>query len=320
MTSSAAAKSASKTVYKKRLEGINVNPALYDLWKTAYSTHVQGAKGGSSSSSNSSSSSSSNDDDENKNGSAAPRTESEAIKALREAGDPSSKKKKKNKPVVMPIRVLQSIRILSPSAEQLESLDRALSSPSLSLAFTPPPPEPELTPERQKYLARMGRLRLKVEETKYTKITTNIKDQRQEDDRTTKSMTYAASVGINMIVAPISFGTFMYFFSGGVFDYLFPPGEDDSRRNKNPSGVDVKRVILGVVSGVIMMIIEMVLFVIRSHEFESHTTKKKKKRGVQPFGSYSANSAMTYTDGESRKGTSTEMASGREDPSVKKNK
>eukprot|EP00537_Pseudo-nitzschia_pungens_P009755 CAMPEP_0172381732 /NCGR_PEP_ID=MMETSP1060-20121228/71103_1 /TAXON_ID=37318 /ORGANISM="Pseudo-nitzschia pungens, Strain cf. cingulata" /LENGTH=320 /DNA_ID=CAMNT_0013109521 /DNA_START=153 /DNA_END=1115 /DNA_ORIENTATION=- len=320
MTSPAAAKSASKTVYKKRLEGINVNPALYDLWKTAYSTHVQGAKGGSSSNC-SSSSSSNDDDDENKNGSAASPIESEAIKTLREAGDPSSKKKKKkNKPVVMPIRVLQSIRILSPSAEQLESLDRALSSPSLLLAFTPPPPEPELTPERQKYLARMGRLRLKVEETKYTKITTNIKDQRQEDDRTTKSMTYAASVGINMIVAPISFGTFMYFFSGGVFDYLFPPGEDDFRRNKNPSGVDVKRVILGVVSGVIMMIIEMVLFVIRSHEFESHTTKKKKKRGVQPFGSYSANSAMTYTDGESRKGTSTEMASGREDPSVKKNK
>eukprot|EP00536_Pseudo-nitzschia_multiseries_P009434 jgi/Psemu1/242131/estExt_Genewise1.C_2620015 len=220
----------------------------------------------------------------------------------------------------MPIRVLQSIRMLSPAAEQLESLDRALSSPTSVLAFTPSPPEPELTPERKKYLARMEKLRLKVEETKYTRITTNIKDQRQEDDHTTKSMTYAASVGINMIVAPISFGSFMYFFSGGVFDYLFPPSEDgsDDFRNRNPTGVDIKRVILGVVSGVVMMIIEMVLFVIRSHEFESHTTKKKKKRGVQPFGAYSANSAMTYTD-DSRKG-SVEMASGKEDLSVKKNK
>jgi hypothetical protein len=283
MMSSAASKETTKrsmatAKYKKRLEGINANAVLLDLWKDAYSKNVAGKSSGAETSSAPIS---------------APHSESDAIEVLRKAGDPSKLKKKKNKPIVVPIRVVQSIRLLMPSAAR-ESLDRALSGGETMLAFTPPY-EPELTPERKKYLERMEKLRLKSEETKYTKITNNIKDQRQEDDKTAKSMTYAASVGINMIVAPISFGAFMYFFSGGVFDYILPPDESD-KPNRNPTGVDIKRVIVGVVSGVIMMIIEMVLFVIRSHEFESHTTKKKKKRGVQPFGSYSANSAMTYTD------------------------
>lgn len=275
------------STYKKRLEGIAANAVLLGLWKDAYSKHVVGTAISSGAETSSS---------PVIEIAAAPHSETEAIEVLRKAGDPSKLKKKKNKPIVMPIRVLQSIRLLLPSESQ-ESLDRALDSGETSLAFTPPY-VPEMTAERKKHLERMEKLRLKSEETKYTKITNNIKDQRQEDDKTTKSMTYAASVGINMIVAPTSFGAFMYFFSGGVFDYFFPPDEDDDfNSNRNPTGVDIKRLIVGVVSGVIMMIIEMVLFVIRSHEFESHTTKKKKKRGIQPFGTYSANSAMTYTDG-----------------------
>ena len=218
----------------------------------------------------------------------------------------------------MPIRVLQSIRLLlSPSAR--ESLDGALDEnrKEISLAFTPAY-VPEMTAARKKHLERMEKLRLKSEETKYTRITNNIKDQRQEDDKTARSMTYAASVGMNMIVAPTSFGAFMYFFSGGVFDYFFPPGDDDDdRHNHNPTGVDIKRLIVGVVSGVIMMIIEMVLFVIRSHEFDAHTTKKKKKRGVQPFGAYSANSAMIYSDGAS-KTTTTSLS--KEELAAKKTK
>mmetsp|Transcript_18700 Transcript_18700/g.40696 ORF Transcript_18700/g.40696 Transcript_18700/m.40696 type:complete len:361 (-) Transcript_18700:130-1212(-) len=349
--------STAKASYKKRLEGINVNSntALYDLWKDAHSTHVLGAKG------DTTTTTTNNNNNNNKDATAtaessletaAPQTEPEAIEILRKTGDPSKLRKKSksggSNVVVVPIRVLQSIRILSPAPEQLESLHRALlsqwqvesTSESTSegqaqsqsqaqppLAFTPPPSEPKLTPERKKYLTRMEKLRLKVEETKYTRITTNIKDQRQEDDTTTKSMTYAASVGINMIVAPISFGVFIYFFSGGVFDYLFPSSEDDDTFNRNPTGVDIKRVILAVISGVAMMIIEMLLFVIRSHEFETHTTKKKKKRGVQPFGSYSANSAMTYTD-DSRKsttsgtttGTTTATTTTGEQDSLKKNK
>ncbi|VEU36383.1 unnamed protein product [Pseudo-nitzschia multistriata] len=295
-----------KAPYKKRLEGINASPALYDLWKSAYSTHVTTKKDSSV--------------EDSFRASATPSTKTEAIDVLRNAGDPSKIKRKKNKPAVVPIRVLQSIRLLLPLAgEESSSLDSALSSSaSLQLAFTPPPPAPELTEERKKYLARMEKLRLKAEETKYTRITTNIKDQRQDDDKTAKSMTYAASVGINMIVAPISFGAFIYFFSGGVFDYLFPREEGDDEFDKNPTGVDIKRVILAVISGVGMMIIEMVLFVIRSHEFETHTTKKKKKRGVQPFGSYSANSAMTYTDGNLDRKINKTID--REDPAVKKNK
>jgi len=266
---------------KKRLVGINANGVLLDLWKDAYSKNVRISSAADTSSTPI----------------ATPHSETEAIEVLRKAGDPFKLKKKKNKPIVIPIRVIQSIRLLLPTSAQ-ESLDQALDSGETGLAFTPPY-EPEMTPERKKYLERMEKLRLKSEETKYTRITNNIKDQRQEDDKTAKSMTYAASVGLNMIVAPISFGSFMYFFSGGIFDYFFPPDEDD-HSNRNPTGVDIKRLIVGVVSGVIMMIIEMVLFVIRSHEFEAHTTKKRKKRGVQPFGSYSANSAMTYTDGSSR--------------------
>ncbi len=281
MTNSAPSKQTmAASNYKKQLEGINVSGILLDLWKDAYSKNVQASSGAEATAAPI----------------ATPHSETDAIEVLRKAGDPSKLNKKKS--IVMPIRVLQSIRILVPSTTQ-ESLDRALESGATGLAFTPPY-EPEMTPERKKYLERMEKLRLKSEETKYTRITRNIKDQRQEDDKTAKSMTYAASVGINMIVAPISFGTFMYFFSGGIFDFFFPPNEDENP-NRHPSGVDIKRVIVGVVSGVIMMIIEMVLFVIRSHEFDAHTTKKKKKRGVQPFGSYSANSAMSYTDGSSRK-------------------
>lgn len=310
MSSSDSTKDTSKPAmtttpyYTKRLEGINANAVLLELWKDAYSKNVDGASAGEGSSDH-----------------------AEAIEILRNAGDPRSIKKTtattKTKPTttIMPLKVIRSIRFLSPTASAIESLDRALNDPSVGLAFTPPPPEKEITPERKKYLERMEKLLLKSEETKYTRITNNIKDQRQEDDKTAKSMTYAASVGLNMIVAPISFGAFMYFFSGGVFDFFFPPGEDDDFANKNPTGVDIKRLIVAVVSGVIMMIIEMVLFVIRSHEFEAHTTKKKKKRGVQPFGSYSANSAMTYSDGSGSSSSSKQRSTSelpQQDLAVKK--
>lgn len=280
-------KKSKSTPYRKRLEGINTNKFLLDLWKETYTKNV--AEG---------STTKKIDNETSSLPISAPHTESEAIEVLQKYGDPSKLKKGKNKPLVMPIWVLQSIRMLLPKTAR-ESLDRELDEnrKEVSLAFTPPY-EPKMTEARKKHLERMEKLRLKSEETKYTRITNNIKDQRQEDDKTARSMTYAASVGMNMIVAPTSFGAFMYFFSGGIFDYFSPPSEDE-HPNRNPTGVDIKRLIVAVVSGVIMMIIEMVLFVIRSHEFDAHTTKKKKKRGVQPFGSYSANSAMTYTDGAS---------------------
>jgi hypothetical protein len=141
------------------------------------------------------------------------------------------------------------------------------------------------TAERRKYRERIERLRLKSEETKYSKLTSNLKSSKNTDDITARSMTYAASVGLNMIIAPLSFGCFMYFFAGGVFDYFL--GDDFSARTTG--GTDIKRVIIGVVSGVVMLFIEMILYMIRTHEFESHERKKQEKKGVEPFGVYSKN-------------------------------
>lgn len=43
---------------------------------------------------------------------------------------------------------------------------------------------------------------------------------------------------------------------------------------------------IGVVSGVGMLFVEMILFVIRTHEFDAVMTKKKRKRAatISPFG------------------------------------
>ncbi|OEU21491.1 hypothetical protein FRACYDRAFT_267935 [Fragilariopsis cylindrus CCMP1102] len=305
--------------YKKKLEGITTNNALLELWKDAYSKKVlQQAKKNNKSNDSDSNSDKKNDNSEctSKIVIGGPTNEEEAIEVLRKGGDPIKQKK------IISIRVIQAIRIIFENdKKKMELLDNALQQQpqqkasstknqqqrqQLSLVFTSPPskislessPEGLLTPERRNYLIRIEKLKLQSEETKYSKITTNIKDQRQEDDITTKSMTYAASVGINMIVAPISFGTFMFFFSGGVFDFFFPPntdGDDFNTKNLNPTGVDIKRVIIGVISGVIMMIIEMLLFVIRTHEFDHYTTKKKNKRGIEPFGVYSSKSNKIYT-------------------------
>lgn len=109
-----------------------------------------------------------------------------------------------------------------------------------------------------------------------------------------KSMTYATSVGMNMIVAPISFGAFMYFFSGQLFGrVLDKDGDGQSSRHIN-NNVDIRAVIAGVISGVIMLFIEMTLFVIRSHEMDAAVTKKAKKRQVNPFGYDKRTAARTF--------------------------
>ena len=114
------------------------------------------------------------------------------------------------------------------------------------------------------------------------------------DDETMKSMTYATSVGMNMIVAPISFGAFMYFFSGQLFGrVLDKDGDGQSSRHIN-NNVDIRAVIAGVISGVIMLFIEMTLFVIRSHEMDAAVTKKAKKRQVNPFGYDKRTAARTF--------------------------
>ena len=196
----------------------------------------------------------------------------QAVKVLQENTNPNEN------PQLVPLHVIQALESM---VKDKDSLERALEGTSLVYTSTPLPVEE--TPERRRFHQRMERLRLQQEETKYVRLTNNLQNEIQ-DDVTTKSMTYAASVGLNMIVAPLSFGCFMYFFAGGVFDYFL--GEEFSARTMG--GTDIKRVIVGVVSGVLMLFIEMMLFVIRTYEVEEHTARKqKKKKPVQPFGVYS---------------------------------
>mmetsp|Transcript_41013 Transcript_41013/g.98893 ORF Transcript_41013/g.98893 Transcript_41013/m.98893 type:complete len:273 (-) Transcript_41013:238-1056(-) len=246
--------------YKKNLEGVCITSKLKQIWSDCYNnfslTTTSSATHGNGSSSQLQS------------------EKEKAIRLVRKHGDPKQTRAK-----YVPFEILRALELLVEDGEQLENGLRGS-----SLYFTPPPTPQEETDEQRKYRQRIERLKLKSEETKYSKLTSNLQSKKNEDDITAKSMTYAASVGLNMIVAPISFGCFMYFFAGGIFDYLW--GEDSSTRTLG--GTDIKRVIVGVVSGVIMLFIEMILFVIRTHEFEVHQRRKQKKKGgVQPFGVYS---------------------------------
>jgi hypothetical protein len=177
----------------------------------------------------------------------------------------------------------------------LADLNAALSAAisAKGLQFTAPPTKPDkLSAEEARYQKRIERLRLKAEENRYSRLVTNL-DRKVADDETMKSMTYATSVGMNMIVAPISFGAFMYFFSGQLFGRVLDKDGDGQSRHIN-NNVDIRAVIAGVISGVIMLFIEMTLFVIRSHEMDAAVTKKQRKRQVNPFGYDKRTAARTF--------------------------
>ena len=144
------------------------------------------------------------------------------------------------------------------------------------------------------YKKRLERLRLQDEERSYMNLTTNLNPRPRTDDHVTaKSMTYATSVGLNMVVAPITFGAFMYFFAGSVFDRFF--GDNFSDR-QTTNDVDIRRVIAGVISGVFMLFVEMLLFVIRSNELDASVRKKSrmKENRANPFGYTQKNMARVY--------------------------
>jgi hypothetical protein len=185
--------------------------------------------------------------------------------------------KESNAPAV-PLAVIRAMYSILP-APDLVKLDQAISN--ASLVFTDPPADAEDTPEARRFKKRMDRLRMQAEEKRYHKLTSNL-DHVVDDDVTTKSMTYAASVGLNMIVAPISFGVFMYFFAAQIFSWV--AGGDAEEGAYAKEKVDIKGVIAGVISGVFMLVVEMLLFVIRSHTFDKEITKKKKKKTLSPFG------------------------------------
>ena len=182
--------------------------------------------------------------------------------------------------------LIQSSLVDSKSkTQQSQDLETALHQ-TKQLSFQKSSPAANSSSKNQsadpKFQKRLERLRLQDEERSYLNLTTNLKTAAslKDDNITVKSMTYAASVGLNMIVAPISFGVFMYFFAGSIFNRLFGLQNDDS------GDIDIKRVIAGVVSGVFMLFVEMILFVIRSHELDSSVRKKSKRKEnrANPFG------------------------------------
>ena len=171
----------------------------------------------------------------------------------------------------------------------IQLLESALSQSTLSFK---PKPTPNNDPAFKK---RLERLRLQDEERSYNNLTTNLKtaSSLKDDNVTAKSMMYATSVGLNMVVAPTTFGVFMYFFAGSIFSKFFDSEETIDMRGDN---IDVRRVIAGVVSGVFMLFVEMILFVIRSHELDASVRKKsrRKENRANPFGYTEKNMARVY--------------------------
>ena len=251
----------------KTVEGIKFVPELESLCQKILTLSV---------------SSSSNDDKSN-------RVETDAVKkaltpmSITEAKDTIEKidwkdvKKHSTFPLIA-VKALKSLIAQSSNSDLLLELESIISKTSLS--FTKSTTDlNEIDEERKKYLERIRLLKLRKEERQYSKLTKNI-DKKPTEDAGTKTMTYAASVGLNMIVAPLSFGCLCYFFSAGIFSWI------DGRIGRKPANdnIDIRRVILGVIAGVIMMFIEMILFVIRSHTLEKSLTIKERKKDITPFG------------------------------------
>merc|ERR1719401_526014 len=174
--------------------------------------------------------------------------------------------------------------------QQLQQLELAVRRTNLSFA-----PASTNRISSSQYQKRLERLRLQDEERSYMNLTSNLKSAAslKDDHVTAKSMMYATSVGLNMIVAPITFGAFMYFFAGSIFDRFFDDEFSDWQRKND---FDIRRVIAGVVSGVFMLFVEMLLFVIRSNELDASVRKKSmmEENRANPFGYTQKNMARNY--------------------------
>ena len=162
----------------------------------------------------------------------------------------------------------------------LQKLNQALERTQLEFSKPPKPPKSQV------YQTRIVKLKLAEQERNYTKLTKNI-HHAEADDATIQSMMYAASVGANMIVAPISIGVLMYFFAGKLFSFITPGYQPE------PGKINLRGVIAGVIAGVLMLFIEMILFVIRNHEMDKFITKKMKKH-KNPFGYDKETANRTY--------------------------
>ena len=251
--------------YKKRLEGVKINDSLESLLEEALMAASQAKI----------------DDFEDENEDPLhPYSKAKAVRVLN-----AFQQEKGHNLSHLPIPVIRSMKaVLDDKSDDLETALK-----STSLVFTAKPSASNLTEGQQKFQQRMEQLRFRQEQRRYAKLTHNLTKVIRDDDVSTKSMTYAASIGLNMVIAPISFGVFMYFFGGSLLDFLFP--------RKSTSTTDIRKVIIGVVSGVLMLFIEMLLFVIRTHEMDKAIRKKERKTPqTNPFSYYTSDTRKTYKD------------------------
>lgn len=197
---------------------------------------------------------------------------------------------KKDGNVVIPLKTISAAKSLLQSStaptdtkdKLKEQLETFLKKQRLVFTRCSNENDPEKrTKEQEAFQKRLTMLRLRQQERNYSGLTSNI-DKRVEQDETISGMMYATSVGANMIVAPITFGVFMYFFGAKFFSWMDDHQGGGSQRKEGQ--LDVRGVIVGVISGVIMLFIEMILFVIRNHEMDKYMTKKKKTDRTNAFG------------------------------------
>jgi hypothetical protein len=272
-------------MHKKRLEGVQGNRELGELLEEALQVSCK--------------------NDMSLSGESPAYGNARSILLDFDTADRSSKDNKEGA-FTLPIRVIAAINtVLTETATNNNDntkpnrVEQALQKSRTQLVFTSPPKasaaeSENMEKQQKKYNKRMDRLRLQQEETKYSKLTSNLGKVVKDDDVTTKSMTYAASIGLNMIVAPISFGVLMYFFAGSLLDYFYPAVQSKSAALTNAP--DIRKVIMGVISGVAMLFIEMILFVIRTDEMDKAIRKKGKKRKQGPFGYYSSATTKNFKE------------------------
>jgi hypothetical protein len=90
----------------------------------------------------------------------------------------------------------------------------------------------------------------------------------------------------------------VYFFSGPALDYLWPRQALTAppQHRPPPGAPDVRRVILAVLCGCAMLFVEMLLFVIRTHELDRAVRAKSRRKKDQPgaFGHYTSNTVKTF--------------------------
>jgi hypothetical protein len=190
----------------------------------------------------------------------------------------------------VPLEQIDAIKLLITSSTDqteakrlLSSIENAIKPTAIIYERKPVQSSKTTTTNDASFQKRMAYLRQLQEEKSYLASTSNLQKlnaHTQQDDVNVKSMMYATSIGLNMVVAPISFGVFMYFFAGSLFSKFFPDG------NIKPGEIDIRQVIAGVISGVVLLFIEMILFVIRSHELDVSVRKKSRMKSYRsnPFG------------------------------------